>query len=93
LEEKIRQILSEKVDPVLASHFGGAELTAYEDGVVYVKLTGACGTCPSAQFTVEDVIRAEIVSALPEVKDVVLDTAVSEDLIDFAKKILNKEIQ
>jgi hypothetical protein len=31
-------------------------------------------------------------SELPEVKDVVLDTSVSQDLIDMAKKILNKEI-
>lgn len=92
MEQEIRQILRDKVDPVLASHFGGAELTAYEEGVVYIRLTGACGTCPSAQYTVEDVIKTEIMSALPEVKDVVLDTAVSDDLIDFAKKILNKKL-
>jgi hypothetical protein len=38
------------------------------------------------------VVRAEIISALPDVEDVVLDTSVGDDLIDFAKKILNKEL-
>jgi Fe-S cluster biogenesis protein NfuA len=88
IEKQIITVLEEKVNPVLADHFGGAELTGYEDGVVYVKLTGACGSCPSAQYTVEDVVKAEIMGALPEVTDVVLDLSVSEDLIGMARKIL-----
>jgi Fe-S cluster biogenesis protein NfuA len=92
MEEKIRNILIEKVNPVLAAHYGAAELSAYENNVAYVRLTGACGSCPSAQFTIEDVVRAEIKDALPDVEDVVLDTSVSQDLIDMAKKILNREI-
>jgi Fe-S cluster biogenesis protein NfuA len=92
LDKKIKQILTEKVEPVLASHFGGVTLTSYTDGVAYIKLTGACGSCQSAQFTVEDLIKPEIISALPEVKDVVLDTSVGDDLIDFARKLLSKEI-
>jgi hypothetical protein len=57
MEEKIRKVLEEKVDPLLASHFGGAVLTAFEDGVAYVKLTGSCSTCPSAQYTIEDIVK------------------------------------
>jgi Fe/S biogenesis protein NfuA len=92
VEEQIESVLTEKVNPILASHFGGAELTGWEDGVAYVRLTGECGTCPSAQFTVEDVVKAEIIAALPEVKDVVLDSAVGQDLVDMAMKILKKEV-
>jgi Fe-S cluster biogenesis protein NfuA len=55
-------------------------------------LTGACGTCPSAQYTIEDVVRGQVMEAVPGLKDVRLDTSVSDDLIDFAKKILNKEL-
>jgi len=90
IENKINALLAEKVNPILAEHFGASEFAGYEDGVVYVKLTGACGTCPSARFTVEDVIKDEVMSAVPEVKDVALDVSVSEDLIDMAKKLLNK---
>lgn len=92
MEEKIQKILDEKVNPMLEKHFGASELVECVDGVVYVRMTGACGTCPSAQFTVEDVIKAELMEALPEVKDVKLDTSVSSDLLDMARKILNKEV-
>jgi Fe-S cluster biogenesis protein NfuA len=55
-------------------------------------MTGTCGACPSAQYTVEDVVRAEIMGALPEVEDVRLDISVSDDLIDMAKKILSGKL-
>jgi len=92
MEDKIKKVLSEKVDPVLSSHFGGAELSAFEDGVVYVRLTGSCSTCPSARYTVEDVVKQIVMEEIPEVKDVVLDTSVDESLLDMARKILNKEV-
>lgn len=92
MEEKITKILKEKVDPVLAEHYGGAILTGYEDGIAYVKLTGACATCPSAQSTIEDVVKDIVTKECKEVKNVKLDTSVSEDLLDMARKILNKEI-
>ena len=91
MEEKIRKVLTEKVDPLLASHFGGVVLTAFEDGVAYVKLTGSCSTCPSAQYTIEDVVKNVVLEELPEVRDVVLDTSVSEDLMDMARKLLKKD--
>ncbi len=92
MSKEIEAILKEKVDPVLAEHFGGAVLTKFVDGVAYVKMTGACASCPSAQSTVEDVVKDILMSESKEVKDVVLDTTVSEDLIDMARKILNKEL-
>ena len=91
MEEKIRKVLEEKVDPLLASHFGGVVLTAFENGIAYVKLTGSCSTCPSAQYTIEDVVRGIVLEEIPEVENVVLDTSVSSDLLDMARKILKKE--
>lgn len=92
MEKKIEKALKEKVDPVLAEHYGGAVLTGYEDGVAKVRLTGACASCPSAQSTIEDVVKDILLQECDQVKDVVLDTSVSQDLIDMARKILNKEI-
>lgn len=91
MEEKIKKVLAEKVDPLLASHFGGVVLTAFENGTAYVKLTGSCSSCPSAQYTIEDVVKGIVLEEIPEVKDVVLDTSVSEDLLDMARKILKKD--
>lgn len=91
MEEQIRKVLEEKVDPILSEHFGGAQLTRIDDGVAYVKMTGACAGCPSAQDTLENVVKDFVMGAVPDLKDVVLDTSVSEELLDMAKKILRKE--
>lgn len=92
MEEKIKTILEEKVNPLLAEHYGAAVLVGFENGIAKVRLTGACSTCPSAQYTIEDIVKNAVLESLPEVKDVVLDTSVSEDLLDMARKILNKEV-
>jgi Fe-S cluster biogenesis protein NfuA len=91
-ENKVKKIIKENVNPILEQHFGASELSAYEDCVVYVRMTGACGSCPSAQSSVEDIVKAEIMARMPEIKDVILDTSVSEDLLDMARKILNKDL-
>lgn len=91
MEERIKKVLVDQVEPLLASHFGGVVLTAFDKGIAYVKLTGSCSSCPSAQYTVEDVVKEVLMAEIPEVEDVVLDTSVSEDLLDLARKILNKE--
>lgn len=93
MEEKIKKALKELVDPVLAEHFGGSMLTKYEEGIAYVKLTGACSQCPSAQDTIENVVKDFVLGACPEVNDVVLDTSVSDDLLDMARKILRGEVK
>lgn len=92
MEKQIIEILREKVDPVLAEHYGGSVLTKIEDGVAYVKLTGSCATCPSATDTIESVVKAAIIGNVEGIEDVVLDNSVSDELLDFAKKIINKEI-
>nr|WP_315024166.1 NifU family protein [uncultured Aminipila sp.] len=92
MEKKIREVLEEKVNPVLAEHYGGAVLSKYEDNIVWVKLTGSCCSCPSAQMTIEDVVKQIIMEECDDVRDVKLDTAVSDDILDMARKILNKEL-
>ena len=91
MEEQIKKVLKEKVDPVRAAHYGGAVLTGYDDGVAMVKLTGSCASCPSAQSTIEEVVKGIVMENVQGVKDVVLDTSVSEDLLDMARMILRKE--
>ncbi len=90
MEEQIKKVLKEKVDPVLAEHYGGAMLTGFENNIAKVRLTGACASCPSAQYTIEDIVKEIVMENCSGVKDVILDTSISEDLIDMAKKILRK---
>jgi len=87
--KEIQKILDEKVNPVLSGHFGGAELVDYENKIAKVRMTGACATCPSARFTIEDVVKGIVMENCDEVEDVILDASVSDELFEMAKKILN----
>lgn len=91
LENQVRKILEEQVNPKLAEHFGGAEFVRIDEDTVYIKMLGACGGCPSVQTTIEDVVEEIIIGELPQIKRVCLYQGVSDEMIDFAKKILAGE--
>ncbi len=50
MKEKVEKAL-DKIRPALMADGGGVELVEVKDGVVKVKLTGACGGCPMSQMT------------------------------------------
>ena len=89
---KLKEVLNEKIRPALASHNGDLSITSFEDGVVAVRLLGECTRCSAANSTLEDFIKIEIMEAIPEIKDVVLDLSVPEDMLAMARKILRHEI-
>ena len=88
-EKEIQKIIDEVINVQLALHGGSASLTAFEDGVAWVKFHGACASCMSSSDTLEVVVKEAILQKLPEVKDVQLDMTVSEDRLDMARKILS----
>lgn len=70
VELKIISII-DKIRPYLISDGGNLEYIKYEDGIVYVKLTGACAECNMIDITLSDGIEQLIINELPEVKSVV----------------------
>ena len=70
LQHKVEEAL-DSVRPMLMADGGNVELVAIEDGVVKVKLKGACGTCPMAQMTLRMGIERELKRQVPEVVEVV----------------------
>lgn len=71
LEEKVRKAL-EDVRPSLQADGGDVEFVSMdEDGIVSVKLTGACGSCPMAQMTLKMGIEKYLKKEVPEVNSVV----------------------
>ncbi|MCB2296070.1 NifU family protein [Clostridium algoriphilum] len=87
---EIEKILEKNVRPKLADHYGNVELVSVVDGIVEVKLLGQCKGCLSAKYTIEDIVEAELKKEIPEIKKVVLINEVSDELLDQARKILNK---
>ncbi len=89
VKEKIQKILDDDINEKLILHGGGASLTSFEDGIASIKFTGACASCMLQSDTFDQVIRATVLEKVPEVKDVVVDDSVDDDLLDFARQILS----
>lgn len=89
--EAINQVLEEKVRPQLLAHRGGIELLEVKGEVVRIRLLGQCAHCPSAYLTTEELILASIQEAFPQIRSVVVDQAVNEELLSQAAQILQKK--
>ncbi len=67
----VSKVIDEEVKPSLEAHGGGIELIAVKDGRVFVRLTGACGTCPMAIMTLKAGVEHTLKEAFPELQEVV----------------------
>ncbi len=71
MREKVEAVLA-KVRPMLQADGGDVELVDVNDeGVVKVKLTGACGGCPMATITLKQGIEVALKEEIPEITDVI----------------------
>ncbi len=70
MKEQVQQAL-EKIRPALQRDGGDVELVdVTSEGVVKVKLKGACGGCPMSQMTLKMGIEKVVKQAVPEIKSV-----------------------
>jgi Fe-S cluster biogenesis protein NfuA len=70
IKDKVQEALN-KVRPQLQADGGDVELVdVSEDGVVKVRLTGACGGCPMSQMTLKMGIEKILKQQVPEVSSV-----------------------
>ena len=65
------QIIVDKIRPALQADGGDLELVdVTEDGIVKVRLRGACGNCPMSQLTLKMFIEKTIIHEVPGIKSV-----------------------
>lgn len=71
MKEKVEAILN-KIRPALQADGGDVELVEVDEanGIVKVRLTGACGGCPFATMTLKNGIEEALKQEVPEVKEV-----------------------
>ncbi len=69
LMERVEKAL-DSIRPALMADGGNVELVAVEDGIVKVRLQGACGTCPSALMTLKQGIEVRVKEEVPEISEV-----------------------
>lgn len=68
--EKIKEQL-EDIRPFLNMDGGDIEFIKYEDGYVYIKLSGACAACGFQDVTIKDNIEAYLKEDIPDLKGVI----------------------
>ena len=70
MNERIEEVLG-RIRPALERDGGNVELVGVNDGVVEVKLTGACAGCAMSTMTLKMGIERILKQEVPEVKEVV----------------------
>jgi len=69
MKEKVKKAL-DAIRPSLQADGGDVEFVDYIDGVVTVRLQGACAGCPMSQMTLKNGIERVLKEAIPEIKSV-----------------------
>jgi len=69
MKEKVQNALNQ-IRPSLQADGGDVELVDVVDGIVKVRLTGACGGCPMSQMTLKQGIEAYVKKKIPEIVSV-----------------------
>jgi Fe-S cluster biogenesis protein NfuA len=69
MKEQIEEAIK-KIRPMLQADGGDVEFVDVQDGVVKVRLQGACAGCPMSQMTVKNGIERLLKQEIPEVKSV-----------------------
>ncbi|MFP4083868.1 MAG: NifU family protein [Desulfonatronovibrio sp.] len=70
MKEKVQAVL-DKIRPSLQADGGDVELVEVTDqGIVKVRLTGACKGCPMSQMTLKNGIERMLLKEIPELKGV-----------------------
>ena len=69
MEDQVMEVL-DKLRPFLLRDGGDCELVDVEDGIVKLRLLGACGSCPSSTITLKAGIERALLEEVPGIIEV-----------------------
>jgi Fe-S cluster biogenesis protein NfuA len=67
---EIKELLETRIRPAVAQDGGDISFESFENGIVYVRLQGACAGCPSSTLTLKSGIENMLRHYIPEVEEV-----------------------
>lgn len=70
ISKEIKELIETRVQPAVAMDGGNINFDRFTDGVVYLRLEGACSGCPSSSATLKSGIENMLKYYIPEVKEV-----------------------
>ena len=71
VEDKVRQLLDQQVNPAIAAHGGYAGLVKVEGSAAYITMGGGCQGCAMSALTLREGIESAILATIPEITEVV----------------------
>ena len=77
LLERIEKTIN-KIRPYIQADGGDVQLVDYKDGIVTVRMFGACAGCMALDVTLTQGIQAILMDEIPEVKEVKIDESQPE---------------
>ena len=88
--EKIKTVFYEKINPSLSAHRGFAEPLSYDNGVLTIRMGGACRGCLSQDSTINGLIKTMLSNHCGDypVSDVVVSDEIDPSMMALAKQIL-----
>ena len=69
LEQRVNEVI-EAIRPYIEGDGGHIDLVAIEDGIVKVRLSGACAGCPHSRMTLKMGVERHMRERVPEIKSV-----------------------
>ena len=69
IDNRINKVI-DKIKPFLVNDGGDINYIKFENGIVYVKLLGACSHCPMMELTLKEGIESALINEIPEVTEV-----------------------
>lgn len=70
IEENIKQVLNNYVAPAVAQHGGEVNFSSYNNGVVFLEMSGACSGCAGSTMTLKLGVERVLTEMIPEVTSV-----------------------
>ncbi|MGI6153230.1 MAG: NifU family protein [Christensenellaceae bacterium] len=86
-----KQEIQNYIDSHVSCQNADIEVESYKNGILNVALRGACKGCPGADDTIKELLEGTLMTEYPEIEEVIVDQSVSDELIQFAKKLLSKD--
>lgn len=71
LVRKVKLTLQNEIRPVVALDGGDVVFDDFNDGILYLKMRGACASCPSKSTTLKSGIEVRLKELYPEIKEVI----------------------
>ena len=94
LFQKVEEVVEDFIRPQLKIHGGDIRINSIIDKIVRITLTGNCHGCPSAQITTEEIVEEILKEKLGySIDGVILVNQVDEELLSFAKQLLNGSVK